>query len=68
MKTVETSSICISLWNGKHAIVSIEAGIHDLLAFELVDARSHLGDLGAETVEYGGIDSHEGTCGDAEQE
>ena len=51
MKTVETSSICISLWNGKHAIVSIEAGIHDLLAFELVDARSHLGDLGAETVE-----------------
>ena len=63
------------LCNGKPVFVGVVAGIHDLLAFELVDARTlhqglglKEGDAGAKTLELGGIDRHEGACGDAEQE
>ena len=75
VEVVEAFIFTFILCNGKTGFLDIVVGIHDLLAFELVDARTLLqvlglkkGDAGAKTLELGGIDSHEGTCGDAEQE
>ena len=75
VEIIETSRFIISLCNAKPVIVGIVSGIHDLLAFELFDARTlpqglslKKGDAGAKSLELGGIDRHEGTSRDAEQE
>ena len=75
VEVVEAFILRMVLCNGKAALVGVVAGIHDLLAVELFDARTLLqglglkeGDAGAKTLELGGIDRHEGACGDAEQE
>ena len=75
IEVVKASIFTMILCNGKTGFLDKVLGIHDLLAFELVDARTLLqvlglkkGDAGAKTLEQGGIGSHEGACGDAEQE